>query len=117
MPLVQLLVARDAYARDLSALLAREGGFDVIRAKAPDFTRDGQIVADCAALKYYPALLDFPERLVLIAPNDAETLAQLWEHNVRSVVFESDSPATAVLAILSVAMRQSRALQNSSRVA
>lgn len=106
MPVVQLLVDRDAYARDLLALLAHEGGFEVVRAKEPDFTVDGEIVADYQALQQYPMLLDHAERLVLITPNDSNTLATLWEHNVRTVIFETDSPATAVLAIISAEMRQ-----------
>ena len=106
MSVVQLLVGRDVYARDLSALLAREGGFEVVRAKEPDFSVDGEIVADCEALQRYPALLEYPERLVLITPNDEKTLAILWEHNVRSVIFDTDSPATAVLAIMSLEMGQ-----------
>lgn len=100
MSLVQLLVQSESYAKDLSALLSREG-CDVLRVTAPDFTRDGVIVADRRALERYPALLDYPEHVVLIAPNDPNLLSVLWQHNMRSVVFETDPPGTVLLAILS----------------
>ena len=99
MPMVQLMVQAESYAKDLFALLSREG-CDVIRSAAPDFTHDGAIVADRLALDRHPVLLEHPERVVLIAPNDAKFLSLLWQHNIRSVVFETDSPSTVLLAIL-----------------
>jgi hypothetical protein len=99
MSMVQLLVQTESYAKDLSALLSREG-FDVIRTAAPDFNNDGAIVADRPAIDRHPALLEHPERVVLIAPNDSKFLALLWRHNVRSVVFETDPLSTVCLAIL-----------------
>ena len=100
MSMVQLLVQKESYAKDLSALLSREGR-DVLRVAVPDFSRDGVIVADRRALERYPALLDHPEQVILIAPNDSNFLSVLWQHNMRSVVFETDPPGTALLAILS----------------
>jgi hypothetical protein len=110
MSTVQLLVQKEAYAGALSSLLAREGVYQVARVSAPDFERDGVIVADRQALERYPVLLQHSERLVLIAPNDPNLLALLWEHNVRSVVFESDPPSTAVLAILGANLGKARPL-------
>ena len=110
MSTVQVLVQREAYAGSLSSLLAREGVYEVARVQAPDFDRDGVIVADRQALERYPALLQHAERLVLIAPNDPNLLAILWEHNIRSVVFESDPPSTAVLAILGSDIENARPL-------
>lgn len=100
MSLVQLLLHKDAYARDLSVLLEREGCFEVIRADAPDFGRGGVIVADHMAVSEHPALLDHPERLIMITPNDQQLLETVWRHNIRAVVFDTDSPSTALLAIL-----------------
>jgi hypothetical protein len=97
--MVQLLVQSEKFARDLTALLKREG-CDVARPGAPDFAGPGVIVADRRALDRYPDLLDNPERVVLIAPNDPNLLSVLWQHNMRSVVFESDPPSTVILAIL-----------------
>ncbi len=99
MPMVQLLVQTETYAKDLSALLSHEG-FEVIRCSAPDFDHDGAIVADRPALERHPILLEHPERVVLIAPNDTKFLALLWRHNMRSVVFETDPVSTVCLAIL-----------------
>ena len=110
MSTVQVLVQRETYAGALSSLLAREGVYQVARVSAPDFERDGVIVADRHALDRYPSLLQHPERLVLIAPNDPNLLSLLWEYNVRSVVFESDPPSTAVLAILGADLGEPRPL-------
>jgi hypothetical protein len=99
MSMVQLLVHTESYAMDLSALLSREG-CDVVRVSAPDFSREGVIVADRRALERYPTLLDHPEQVVLIAPSDSNFLSVLWQHNMRSVVFETDPPGTVLLAIL-----------------
>ena len=92
MSMVQLLVQTESYAKDLSALLSREG-CDVVRFTVPDFSRPGAIVADRRALERYPALLDHPDQVVLIAPNDPNFLSVLWQHNMRSVVFERTLPA------------------------
>jgi hypothetical protein len=100
MSTVQLLLHREAYARNLSALLEREGCFEVVCSESPDFERDGVIVADHLAIVEHPVLLKFPERLVLITPNDQRVLDTVWRHNIRAVVFDSDSPHTALLAIL-----------------
>ena len=100
MSLVQLLLHNDAYARDLSVLLLREGCFDVVRADAPDFRQAGAIIADHLAIAKHPALLDFSDRLVFITPNDQALLEMVMEYNIRAVVFDTDSPATALLAIL-----------------
>lgn len=105
MPMVQLLVQTETYAKDLSALLRREG-FDVVLCGAPDFDHDGAIVADRLALDRHPALLEHPERVVLIAPNDSKFLALLWRHDIRSVVFETDPPSTVCLAVLGAEIGQ-----------
>ena len=97
---VQVLVQRESYVRALSNLLQREGVYEVVCVPTPDFERDGVIVADRMALERYPSLLQHADRLVLISPNDPQFLSLLWEFNVRSVVFESDPPSTAVLAII-----------------
>ncbi len=103
---VQMLVQRDAYAGALSSLLEREGAYEVSRVSEPDLERDGVIVADRQALQQFPGLLQESERLVLIAPNDPALLSSLYEHNVRCVVFETDPPSTAVLAILGAGLRK-----------
>lgn len=99
MSMVQLLLQTESYARDLTVLLNREGCY-VVRATVPDFSRPGPIVADKRALERYPALLDHPDRVVLIAPNDPAYLSLLWRHNMRSVVFDTDPPSTVTLAVL-----------------
>ncbi len=99
MSLVQLLVEKDGKAAALKALLDREG-FDVVRTSVPDFERKGAIVADRRALEEFPALLNYPDRVIPIASNDSKFLAMLWQHRIRSVVFDTDPPGTVLLAIL-----------------
>jgi hypothetical protein len=99
MSLVQLLVEKDSKAAALKALLDREG-FEVVRASAPNFARKGAIVADRRALEQFPALLDYPDRVIPIASNDQKFLGMLWQHRIRSVVFDNDPPGTVLLAIL-----------------
>lgn len=96
---IQLLVQAEDYARELALLLHREG-CDAVRSSAPDFTLEGAIVADRRALERHPVLLEHPERVILIAPNDPNFLSLLWKHRMRSVVFEKDPPGTVVLAVL-----------------
>lgn len=100
---VQLLLQRENYARDLAALLSREG-FHVVPGPKPNLDGDGTIVADRAALERYPTLFHEPERVVLIAPNDPGFLSLVWQHKMRSVVFETDPPGTVMLAILGMAI-------------
>lgn len=100
---VQLLLQKENYARDLAALLSREG-FEVVTGSKPNLDGRGTIVADRAALDRYPALFHQPERVVLIAPNDPGFLSVVWQHKMRSVVFETDPPGTVMLAILGMAI-------------
>ena len=105
MPTVQLLLSDTGYAQALEDLLVREG-YAVVHAAAPDFTGGEDIVvADRAAIERFPQFLDNPAQLVLIAANDPHFLATLWEHGVRSVVFDSDPPSTTLLAILALDLR------------
>jgi hypothetical protein len=87
------MLEKENKAAELAALLEREG-FHVTRSKEPDFGQSGSIVADRLALERWPSLLNFPDRVVMIAPNDQDFLSMLWQHNMRSVVFESDAPGT-----------------------
>lgn len=99
MSLVQLLVEKDNIAEALAAMLDREG-FAVSRATEPLWYEAGTIVADRRALERHPRLLNNPDRVVLIAPNDPKFLAAVWHHDLRSVVFETDPIGTVLLAIL-----------------
>jgi len=117
MSTVQILLQNEAYADSLGALLAREGVYRVSRVPQPDLDGDDVIVADRKALESYPALIQHAQRLVLIAPNDPKLMAELWEHNVRSVVFESDPPSTAVLAILGIDLgKAASGIRNGARL-
>jgi hypothetical protein len=68
------------------------------------------MVADGATLLRFPSLLLYPDRLVAIARNEPHTLSELLKRNVRAVVFESDPPSTAALAIISAGLSQASRL-------
>ncbi len=97
---VQLLLESQRYADLLRALLMREG-YNAVRGSAPDFTGDSPIVADREAVERFPTLLNYPDRVVLIVPNEENYLSVLWQHKMRFVVFETDSPDTVLLSLLS----------------
>ncbi len=102
---IQVLLPDNVYAQRLLTLIAREGDHEGIRVAAPDFHKNGVFVADRSAIERFPRLLEDVDRLVLITSNDTRYLASLWERGVRSVVFDSDPPSTALLAILALEMR------------
>jgi hypothetical protein len=48
---------------------------------------------------------DFPDRVVLVTHNDPEILSHAWDLGIRSVVYNTDSPSTVLLAIMSAYLR------------
>ncbi len=106
MSTVQLLIDNASYAAAVERLLTSEAGYQVCRSVEPDYDCAGVLVADSSALSRFPSLLLYPERLVAITRNDPEALSELLERNVRAVVFDSDPPSTAVLAIISAGLSQ-----------
>jgi hypothetical protein len=66
------------------------------------YSFEGVIVTDRERFeKLLPARKDV-RRFLVITPNDHKSLCQLWNAGIRHVIFEGDSPGTAVLAILAV---------------
>jgi hypothetical protein len=48
---------------------------------------------------------DFPDRVVLVTHNDPEILSHAWDLGIRSVVYNTDSTSTVLLAIMSAYLR------------
>jgi hypothetical protein len=68
----------------------------------PQLQLEGIIVIDTERFqKLCPARKE-ARRLLVLAPNDHRSLCQLWKAGIRHVIFEGDSPCTAVLAIRAV---------------
>jgi hypothetical protein len=106
MACVQILLPENEYASHLQRLLGRESDCECKRVARPEWDVGGPIVADRAAVERFPELLEHPDRLVPVATKDPAYQARLWEHGIRYVVFDTDPPSTAVLAILSAALRE-----------
>jgi hypothetical protein len=108
METVQVAIANTVYAGALRELLVRNGAFKVLFVDRPDLGREGVMVLDSEHLELLPIPLPDPERIVLIARNDPQSLTRAWEAGVNSVVFDKDPLNTAVLAILSARLRIAR---------
>ena len=105
MDTVQVAITNTAYANSIRDLLIRNGAFKVLFVDRPELNRDGVMVLDSEHLELLPSPLPDPERIVLIARNDPQSLTRAWEAGVNSVVYEKDPLNTAVLAILSARLR------------
>lgn len=102
---VQLAIDDAGYRAALAQALSEAGSWQVVSVPDPDPGADGVIVVDAGALDRVQGLLGKPERVVLITHKDAQHLARAWEAGVISVVFEDDPIGTAMLAIMSAALR------------
>ncbi|MBK9169522.1 MAG: hypothetical protein IPM24_18950 [Bryobacterales bacterium] len=102
---VQVALANPAHASRLRKALARNGAWDVTEVDLPDLTYPGVIVLDESAFGRLPEGLWRPERIVLITRNETQSLRRAWEAGIVSVVFDTDPPDTAVLAVLAAELR------------
>jgi len=102
---IQLALTNRTYAKLLREALARSGTWKVKAVEIPEPEKHGIVVVDEASLGRMPMPLANPERVVLIARKDPQTLARAWDAGIRSVVYEDDPPATAALAIMAATLR------------
>jgi hypothetical protein len=105
MQTVQIAIGDNVYANRLRNALACNGTFKVLTADTPDPAREGVLVIDEQNLNYLSSKLPHPERVVLITRKDPQEIDRAWHAGITSVVYRSDPASTAILAILSVAMR------------
>jgi len=108
MTTVQVAIGDAEYARNICALLRREGRYCVVAVDHPDLNLDGVVVLDCEHLDRLDLSVEAPERFVLVTRKDPDKLARLWNAGIRHVVFEEDSPNTAQLAVSAAELRQPR---------
>lgn len=105
MQTVQLSIADGGYAATVREALARNCAWHIESGPVPDLSHDGVVVLDEAAFARLPLPLANPERVVLITRKDPQTLAEAWDAGIMSVVLESDSISTVLLAIMAAALR------------
>ncbi len=105
MQLIQMSVSNSSFAAALQQQLERHGDWVVVRVDQPDLSLDGIIIVDDGVLEKIVSGLPHPERVVLISRNQSGLLTRAWEAGIISVVFESDSPETALLAVLAAGLR------------
>lgn len=102
MKIVQLAIRDSEYAQSLRNSLLRDGTHRVYLVDEPDQRMNGVIMIDGSKLESLSACCGQPERFVVMARNDSDSVSRLWKAGIRHVVFEGDSPSTAQLAIIAV---------------
>lgn len=102
---VQLAIHNNRYAAALGDLLKRDGSHQVAFVERPDLNSGGIIVMDGNKPENLLLFEAQPERFVVIAHKDAALLSRIWDAGVRHVVFEEDSPTTALLAVIAAELR------------
>lgn len=102
---VQLAIQDERYAAALADLLKNDGSRHVAVVERPDLNIDGIIVIDGSRPENILLLMTQPERFVVITRMDVALLSKIWDAGVRHVVFEGDSPATTLLAVIAAELR------------
>jgi hypothetical protein len=109
MSCIQLALSDRAKADVLRVLLARSTQLQVRCVEQPCLEEACVVVVDPPHLRLLPRPLPFPDRVVLLTPNDPNHMRDAWEAGVSSVVTDQDPPNTVVLAILSACLRSGTA--------
>ncbi len=102
---IQLALSDAAKAEALRGVLARSAQREVVCMDRPDLDSACVVVVDQAHFSVLPLPLSKPDRVILLASSDPESLKSAWDAGVSSVVNEQDSLNTVVLAILAVCLR------------
>ncbi len=115
MQTIQLVLSDASYARKLKQLLADNGNWPVSIKDVPSFGKGGVVVLDDKVLSSLASPPDFPDRVVLITHNDPAILSHAWDLGIRSVVYDTDTSSTLLLAIMSAWLRLPKAPQVQQR--
>ena len=102
---IQVAMSDQGRADTLCGLLARSAGVPVRRVERPDFESACVVVFDAARFAQCAGQLQYPERVVLITPNDAGHLGAAWDAGINSVLSDQDPLNTVVLAVLATCLR------------
>lgn len=112
---IQIAISDVPYRSALAQMLAENAPCEVSCVDSPDPGDGGVMVVDAKHLGQLALPIRSPERIVLIAPNDPECLAQAWDAGVNSVVYDRDPLTTAVLAVLAARLRATKAIRGGER--
>ena len=113
MQTVQLSIADARYEASVREALVRSCAWQVETANPPDPSQDCVLVLDEAAFARLPLPLANPGRVVLITRKDPQRLAEAWDAGIVSVVSESDSVNTVLLAIMAAGLRVAKCSNSS----
>ena len=105
---VQLALGNAPYAPVIAAILANTRTCNIEWVDRPDPPKCGVLVVNEKTLDDLWEPIERPERIVLVTPNEARHLERAWNAGIRSLVFDSDPPRIIALAVLAVALRESR---------
>jgi hypothetical protein len=106
---VQIAIADYLYADRIRDLLVRDGTHRVYVVDTANPKIDGVIVMDDYRLEEVPSTPPASERYVVIANKASRRISSLFHAGVHHVVFATDSPSTACLAILAAELRLNQA--------
>jgi len=103
---VQIALRDPNYAQALEKLLESDGAHRVYVVDRPLPGIDGVVLLDEQGVDKIPTDSSLRDRYVVLARKPAfDRLAALWNAGVRHVIFATDAPQIAQLAILAVEMR------------
>ncbi|MGQ9918545.1 MAG: hypothetical protein ACUVS7_14100 [Bryobacteraceae bacterium] len=102
---IQIILSDAEKAESLTALLQRSTQTPVVRLETPDLESACVAVMDFESFQRLPRPVEYADRIVLIAANDAVHLKEAWEAGVHSVLSEQDPLNTVVLAALATCLR------------
>jgi hypothetical protein len=105
MQTVQLSIADGRYEATVREAMARSCAWHVESVHPPDLSHDTVLVLDEVEFSRLPLPLANPERVVLITRKDPQILAEAWDAGIVSVVSDTDSMNTVLLAIMAAALR------------
>jgi hypothetical protein len=109
MQTIQLVLSDASFARKLKQLLSDNGNWPVAIRDVPSFQKGGVVVLDEKVLAGLASPPDFPDRVVLVTRNEPAILSHAWDLGIRSVVYDSDTPSTILLGIMSAWLRLPKA--------
>jgi hypothetical protein len=105
MQTVQLSISDGQYQASVREALTHSCAWHVECVTRPDPSQRCVLVLDEAAFERLPLPLSNPERVVLITRKNPQLLADAWEAGIVSVVSDTDSLNTVLLAIMAAALR------------
>jgi hypothetical protein len=112
---IQIAINDASYRAALARVLSQNAPCEVVCVDELDQVTGGVLVVDFDHLDQLRPIRR-PERVVLVANKNPDSLTRAWEAGVNSVVYDRDPLSTAVLAILSARLRAAKAPRTTERL-